>query len=167
MPVSDFASRRKASLKLQDYRVGRFILSSDHWAAYSPISPLSWTRVKFDAASVGSVPNDQRGVYTFVAEPGIAEHPACTYLLYVGKVEDSDFRTRFKSYLSEPTKRKPREHVLYMIDRWKAHLWFYYAILPSTVRAEPIEDSLLMAYLPPVNRDWPAPIRDIMKLVFS
>ena len=128
---------------------------------------MSWVRVKFDQTSASVVPNDKRGVYTFVAEPAIADHPSCNYLLYVGMVEDSDFRTRFKSYLAEESKPKPREHVLYMTDRWKNHLWFYYCPLDPKVLAEPLENALLTAFLPPVNRQWPATIRDVMKLVFS
>jgi hypothetical protein len=167
MVVNDFASRRKKNLSLRDHRVDRFILYPDHWKTFTSPTPLTWSRVKFDAAQAASVPNNERGVYTFVAEPGIAAHPSCNYLLYVGMVEDSNFRTRFKSYLAEPTKRKPREHVLYMIDRWKPYLWFYYCTLPPSVKAEPVEDLLLTAFLPPVNREWPAKIREVMKLVFS
>jgi hypothetical protein len=167
MGVNDFIIRRKQSLTLRDYRVDRFILRPDSWCSFKTAIPLIWTRVKFDSAKATSVPDDARGVYTFVAEPGIAAHPACNYLLYVGMVETSDFRTRFKSYLAEPNKKKPRVHVLYMIDRWQPYLWFYYAPLPDGVKAKPVEDSLLEAFLPPVNRNWPARIKDVMRLVFS
>lgn len=167
MAFSDFASRQDTNLSLREHRVDRFILYPKHWEAFTSPTPLSWSRVKFDAAHVLSVPDNERGVYTFVAEPGIASHPSCSYLLYAGMVEDSDFRTRFRSYLSEPTKKKPREHVLYMIHRWKPYLWFYYCQLPPSVKSEMVEDLLLSAFLPPVNRKWPAKIRDVMKMVFS
>jgi hypothetical protein len=167
MTAYDFAARRKASLSIRDFRVDRFILCPDHWRNYNPPAPLTWHRIKFDDAQAALVPNNERGVYTFVAEPNVASHPSCNYLLYVGKVEDSNFRIRFKSYLSESEKKKPREHVLYRIDRWKPCLWFYYSALPRSVRAETIEDMLIAAFLPPVNRLWPATIRDTMKLVFS
>jgi hypothetical protein len=165
--LNDFAARKKKNNEIREYIVNRFILYSKHWNDYSEPNALQWNRVKFDEAFAKLVPNDQRGVYTFVAEPGIASHPCCSYLLYVGMVETSDFRTRFHSYLREPHKRKPREHVLYMIERWKSHLWFYYSPLPSSVPPAEVEDRLLTAFLPPVNRDWPAEIRDVMKLVFS
>ena len=74
------------------------------------------------------------------------------------------FEHRFKSYLYEHKKPKPREHVLYMIDRWKSFLWFYYSPIPAGVPVSPIEDKLLTAFLPPVNREWPAEIRDEMEV---
>jgi hypothetical protein len=165
--VNDFAARRKTSLDFRDHLVSRFILYPKHWQAFNDPNSFNWKRVRFDESELGKVPCNKRGVYTFVAEPDVASHPACHYLLYVGKVETSDFRVRFRSYLCEPTKRKPREHVLYMIDRWKPFLWFYYSVLPHGIVAGSVEDNLLTALLPPVNRAWPAKIREEMKLVFS
>lgn len=150
--VNDFASRRKSNKDIKDFLVPRFILHPKHWAEFSDPNVFNWSRVKFDAAAANSVPNDERGVYTFVAEPGIAGHPCCNYLLYVGMVDTSDFRSRFRSYLREKKKSKPREHVLYMIERWKSHLWFYYSPLPAAVPAAPVEDKLMTAFLPPVSR---------------
>lgn len=167
MAVNDFAARRKTNSELREYVVNRFVLYPKHWGKFADPNLFSWTRVKFDDASATLVPNDQRGVYTFVAEPEIAAHPCCGYLLYVGMVDTSNFRKRFRSYLNEPSKPKPREHVMYMIERWKTHLWFYYSPLPSHVSAAPVEERLITAFLPPVNRDWPAEIRDVMKLVFA
>lgn len=167
MPLHDFALRRKQQLAIKDHRVDRFILFPEYWNAFTWATTLSWTRLKFHQSSVIHVPNNLRGVYTFVAEPGVANHPSCNYLLYVGMVEDSNFRTRFSSYLAEPNKFKPREHVLYMIDRWRDYLWFYYSPLDPTFPAKTLEDALITAFLPPVNRNWPAAIRDVMKLVFS
>lgn len=167
MAINDFAARRKKNLELRDHRVDRFILFPDHWSAFTDANTFNWTKVKFDDTEATSVPNDERGVYTFVAKPSVAAHPACHYLLYVGKVDTSNFRKRFRSYLREPKKHKPREHVLYMIDRWKPFLWFYYCSFPAATAVTPIEDKLLTALLPPVNREWPAEIRDEMKLVFS
>ncbi len=117
MVINDFAARKKKNNELREYVVNRFILYPKHWDDYSEPNALHWNRVKFDAAFASQVPNDQRGVYTFVAEPEIASHPCCSYLLYVGMVDTSNFRKRFLSYLGESTKPKPREHVLYMIDR--------------------------------------------------
>lgn len=167
MVLNDFAARKKQNNEIREYVVNRFILYPKHWNGYSEPNALQWNRVKFDVSFASRVPNDLRGVYTFVAEPEIASHPCCSYLLYVGMVDTSNFRKRFLSYLGEPSKPKPREHVLYMIDRWKSHLWFYYSPLPSSVPAAEVEDRLLTAFLPPVNRVWPAEIRDVMKLVFA
>ncbi len=167
MAVNDLASRRKKAKDIREYREDRFILYPKHWAAFKCSVPLTWTRVKFREADATSVPNDKIGVYSFIAIPEIAQHPACHYLLYVGMVETSNFRTRFRSYLGEHKKPKPRDHIIMMIERWKKYLWFYYAELPTSTIVKPTEDSLLTAYIPPVNREWPAAIGPLVRMLFS
>jgi hypothetical protein len=167
MAVYDFAQHDEVQSDLRRFRVDRFILSPKHWSGFSCQVTLKWHRVRFSESSAADVPNDKRGVYTFVAVPGIADHPACHYLLYVGMVYDSDFRTRFRSYLQEGRKSKPRDHIRLMIERWPDHLWFYYAELANGSIIKKLEGDLITAYLPPHNRSWPTAIRTPMNLVFT
>ena len=107
-----------------------------------------------------------KGVYTFVVEPGIADHPAVHYLMYVGMTDKQDFRRRYAQYLREPSCEKRREHIAQLIEKWPNHLWFYYAELPQGPRIGRLESSLLAAYLPPLNDEFPAEVRRTIKRVF-
>ncbi len=79
--------------------------------------------MKFIEDNVQNVPNDQAGVYSFVADAGIANHPACNYLLYIGMTQQQNFRARYKQYLREKNNPKPRIHILRMINNWSGHLF--------------------------------------------
>ena len=122
MTLNDFARAKKSQSVLRDHRVDRFLLVPAQWSKFRTRVTLNWSRVKFHKSSIPSVPNNRRGVYTLVVEPEIAAHPAISYLMYVGLVDTSDLRTRFKSYLREPKKKKPRDHILHMIERWPDNL---------------------------------------------
>ena len=168
MTTHDFAAKDDgSSSSLKDHRVDRFILFPQYWNSFKSPIRLAWARVKLDKGEEYSVPDDKRGVYTFIAEPNIESFPPCHYPLYVGKVETSDFRTRFRSYLDEPKKHKARAHIQSMIRRWKSHLWFYYCSLPADIKVSDIEDDLIIALLPPMNRQFPAKITKLMALTFS
>ena len=54
--------------------------------------------LQFNDSSTPLVPDNLIGVYSFVVEPGIANHDL-GYLLYIGKTDKQDFRARFKQYL--------------------------------------------------------------------
>ena len=149
-------------LGLKDYKVPSMILSPTQWEAYQIDIELSWNPVRFDAMHLNSIPADQKGVYSFIVQPSIAQHPLCAYLLYVGKVEKQVFRERYKQYLKEQQKdyrNARRVHVTRMLQKWKNHLWFCYAPVDDDQLIGQIEDALLAAYLPSHNREFPASIR--------
>lgn len=155
--------------KLVDYRLSRFVLSPDQWRSYSLTLPLNWTVVPFTAPNVAKVPDDCAGVYSFVVKPGIANHPECSYLLYVGKVESQDFRARYRQYIGEKSKGSGsrRPHVTDMLLKWDGFLSFCYAPIATKASIESVEDALLAAYLPPANKDFPASISHAHRRVFA
>ena len=106
------------------------------------------------------------GVYSFVADAEIAQHPACSYLLYIGKVENQNLRNRYRQYLRAETAWKNRPHIAKMISKWSGHLWFYYAEVSNTDVISQLEEDLITAFLPPENRSWPAKITHTMRMVF-
>jgi hypothetical protein len=132
------------------------VLFPPAWAACALSVNLSWRIVPFDASSLDSVPDDQRGIYSFVVQPGIANHPACAYLLYVGQTTRS-FRVRYREYLRDQAAgfdcRRP--HISGMLNKWKGYLWFCYAHIDDESLIEPTEDALIGAYLPPTNVEMP------------
>lgn len=144
----------------------RFILSPQQWAQYQPITDLVWQIVRFGTDQANSVPGNTRGVYTFVVQPGIANHNWCSYLLYVGKTTEQTFRKRFRQYLRERRDPKTkRPHITDMLTRWDGYLWFCYAEMTDKAAIVQTEDSLQKAYLPPFNKEFPAEIRDALKVL--
>jgi len=166
MAVRDFAAELEEDQTIRSYNERRFILYPKHWINYPNRTPLTWERVKFTESNKKNVPNNQFGVYSFVADSGVANHPACSYLFYIGKT-GGDFRTRYTSYLNEEKKQKPRDHIIRMKKRWPDHLWFYYAAVSDKSIVEQLEDELITAFLPPMNRDFSAQVRNVMRMVFS
>lgn len=152
--------------EFRNFKVERMILNPALWVTYPNRIPLTWQRVKFHSSEFLNVPNNCCGVYSFVVIPGIADHIACAYLLYVGKT-DRDFRSRYKEYLrdQDPNTKTKRFHIYEMLNNWKEHLWFCYAPIPHGNLIEQIEDDLLAAYLPPYCRDFPAKVREPMRVL--
>lgn len=139
---------------LREHNLSRIVLSPKQWVSYKSTIPLSWSVVKFDESEKEQVPDDRQGVYTFVVKPGIANHPECAYLLYVGKTEKQGFRKRFTQYFSEKNDPKGREPVKMMLGLWKEHLWFCYAPIDDIQQIDSIEKSLIDAFVPPINQEY-------------
>ena len=150
--------------KLKKYEVVKVILSVDQWSKYNNTAHLIWNTVKFNRSETKNVPDDQQGVYSFVVKPGIANHPECAFLLYVGQTEKQTFRKRFGQYLREPKKKKPRPKIKRMMDLWgENNLWFCYAKIDDPEFIKKTEDQLIMAYIPPMNDEFPAEIKPALK----
>lgn len=158
-----------AGYTLSDFHLKRMVLSPAHWRGFSATTTLKWKRVKFDRGYLKDVPVDKKGVYSFVIRPGIANHPECAYLMYVGMVERQSFRDRFNQYLNEQAAgdNSRRVHVTELLRKWKDFLWFCYAPIEAKERIKPTEDDLLVAYLPPSNRRFPATIKGQVAKLFS
>jgi len=150
---------------IRDFKMERMILSPVHWGSFVSPVPLDWEIILFSEDSVNAVPNNTRGVYSFVLQPGIANHPHCSYLLYVGKAKDQVFRARYRQYLQEKEKGidSRRVHISRMLQKWDGYLWFCYASVDNQDHINEIEDALLAAYLPSHNRMFPSQVRYALK----
>ena len=141
-----------------------FTLSPELWRGLSLTQQLEWTRVKFEPTSATYVPNNLIGVYSFVLEPGIAGIDL-RYLLYVGMTRQH-FRARFRKYLRHQTEYPTnRRRVQVMLQTWPEHLYFYYAPLADREIVKSVEDELIIAFKPPVPREYPARIRERFSLL--
>ncbi len=158
--VFSFSSAPGAKRTLADFHIKRMVLSPAHWKKCSLKVDLNWSFVHFTKSNKAHVPADKRGVYSFCVQPRIAKHPACSYLLYIGMVENQGFRARYEQYLadSQAGESSRRPHVTEMLEKWEGYLWFCYASIAKKDLIEKTEDKLLAAYLPPTNKDyrWPA-----------
>ena len=158
----DLAERAKDAM----YYRWSFMLYPTSWQSLPTPLTFNWTKVKFDEPFIGSVPDDKVGVYSFVLEPGIASHPSCSYLLYVGMTDKQSFRQRYRQYLKEPSKPKPRPRIVRMLTSYPNQLYFCYSALPNGVDIEQVESQLIEAYWPPVNSRLPAGVSDIDRMIF-
>lgn len=163
--MEDALQAKKPVYTISDFLVKRMILSPNNWKSYTPHTTLAWEPIKFESGKLNEVPDNLKGVYSFVVKPGLADHPSCSYLLYVGKVEDQDFRKRYKQYLQEKAagEKARRVHIMRMLQKWDGFLWFYYAAIADVALIEKVEDALIAAYLPPANRRVPAEVNYALK----
>ena len=167
--MDDIFSKPPSTYKLEDFRLWRLVLSPPQWRSCNLPVRLAWRSVRFKRANASQVPNNARGVYTFVVKPGIANHPSCAYLMYVGKAERQVLRDRFSQYFAEKDKGETsrRPHVTELLVKWQDFLWFYYAKISDATKIKRVEDELLAAYLPPSNRAFPSRIRRAVAKLFA
>ncbi len=150
---------------IQTY-IKRFIIYPAMWKAFSlDLSKYSWQRVKLNRTDKSKVPT-VTGVYSFVVQPQIANHPYCSYLMYIGQTTDQDLQKRFEQYLEEMEgKRQSRPKVKYLFDKFKDHLFFVFLPLDNKLSPKDVESELVRAFLPPINDvdTFPADIKKAVK----
>jgi hypothetical protein len=157
-----FGETLSESNQLRIHEVRPIVLLPRRWDNFPNRVPLNWRIVKFDENELGNIPDDQRGVYTFVVIPGIANHISCSYLFYVGKTERT-FRARYQDYLRGQRTGKIEKHKYRMLLQWRNHLWFCYAAIEDVDLIKQVEDDLIEAYIPPFNKQYPTKfLRDAM-----
>jgi len=136
-----------------------FVLAPLLWSMCAPPVRLRWRKVPFTDNNVTQVPNNSKGVYSFVVRPTAAGQPGGEYVFYVGRVggakrgEDRSFRERYLEYLSESKTANPRRiEIALALTKWKDSAWFYWAPIRDTKKIEHCEDSLIKALRPPLNK---------------
>ena len=158
----DIVDVEKMRDHLKSYAIDGFVLSPKLWSECLLPVHLNWEMVKYDRSERLKLP-ETAGVYTFIVKPGIANHPECSYLLYVGKTDKQTLRKRFLQYFSEEQKPKGRTHIKFMGHRYRAHLWYCFAKIDDVSLIDTIEKALICAYIPPMNREFDGIIGEGMK----
>lgn len=146
--------RKQITEDLKKYNVSRMVLSPTRWDSFKDPTPLTWNKVKFDESALEHVPDNEFGVYTFIVDANIANHPHCSYLLYLGKAEKQPLRTRIRQYLYEPSNPKGRGPIQDMILDWHSRLFVCYAPVGDVSRIDALENALLEAFVPPMNQTY-------------
>lgn len=160
------ASKKKLKGEMED-----FYLDTKAWRKFKAgRPPLDWKKVKFHASSQGKLP-DNPGLYVFTLELEYPSFPNHGYILYVGKTgADASTRTlkqRFADYLREKTSIRARPAVQYMLQNWEGDLTFYYTSIVNKQRISRLEDSLIEATKPLINRKFvDAELSKTMKAAF-
>ena len=147
-------ARREITGDLIKYNVSSMILSPTRWSNYNNPTPLNWQRIKFVQENLDRVPDDAFGIYTFIVDAGVANHPHCSYLLYLGKAEKQSLRDRIRQYFYEPNNPKGRGPIQDMILNWHTHLYVCFARVENTSTIDDLENSLLEAFIPPMNQNY-------------
>jgi hypothetical protein len=145
-----------------------FRLSKDHWEELNLPVALDWEMYRFEANSRPHIPNNRKGVYSFVIQPGIANHPSCSYLIYVGMVEKGErsFRVRFNEYLRDEIGLKTRRLSIHdVLSRWSGYIWFCFASINDETVIADVEEHLLDAYIPPYNKQFRGAIGGAMHVL--
>lgn len=148
---------------LRRFELKRVILAKPQWEACRLPVRLRWTTRRFGEAYANAIP-DRQGVYSFIVEPRVGNHPNCHYLVYVGKTERQTLRVRYRQYLQDarsPVIKRPL--VQSMLDLWEDHLLFCYAIVADRRHIATVEDELLKALLPPMNTVFPGRLGPAMR----
>lgn len=134
-----------------------FVLWPRQWRTYNGVH--DWTMYKLIGQERNNIP-DQPGIYTLLIQPGIANHSACSYLMYVGQT--NSLHRRFDEYLSERRRETGRPKILRLLNKYPDNIWFCFTIAPEN-SLDAMEENLINAYLPPANDQLPAEIRRVMR----
>lgn len=137
-----------------------FVLWPELWQKYTKSHGFSfdWEENQFLASEVGNIPSAP-GLYTFVIQPHIANHPSCSYLMYLGKTKRT-LRKRFREYFREKRRESGRPLIVKLLNKYPDNLCFCYTIVENSSLLTEMEKALLDAFLPPCNRrQVPARVR--------
>ena len=138
-----------------------FFLWPRQWEEYNLPDSFNWEIHPFQPDEVEKIPSEP-GIYSFVIQPGIASHPYCAYLIYIGKTKRT-LQERFKEYFREERNaERSRPKVLRLLNQYKGYLHFCCVTIAETERITDIEDALLSAFLPPCNDKFPSSIRRVI-----
>jgi hypothetical protein len=151
MAIKDILDEQDA-LKAHEHQ---FYLYPRYWHECADVQIACWNMIKLNGSERLEVP-EEPGIYTLLVQPGIALHPACSYLMYVGK--SKSLRRRFGEYLNESRRETGRPKIVRLLNKYPDHLWFCYTLIEDEA-LDVVEDALIAAYVPPANDQMPAEVR--------
>ena len=128
-----------------------FCLWPKKWTTYDLPDPFNWEIHPFHRDQIDNIPNEP-GIYSFVIQPGIASHPHCSYLMYIGQTERA-LRVRFREYLYERRNLRGRRRILRLLNKYQGYLYFCCSTIAKTEQIVEIEKALRIAFRPPCNSD--------------
>ena len=134
-----------------------FTLSPTQWSSYGETSVRKWRVLRLHKSERQRIP-PASGIYTLLIQPGVARHPACSYLMYVGQAVS--LRKRFGEYLKKERRESGRPKIFRLLNIYTDYVWFAFADV-AKARLDTVEDQLIEAHLPPCNNKLPATIRKV------
>ncbi|MBS0016862.1 MAG: hypothetical protein KFF72_10970 [Arthrospira sp. SH-MAG29] len=156
--VYDFATQ-KAAISGHFAKEHEFMLRwLPHYVENFPIAmrgiKLEWKNCKFVKDAQVQIP-DKQGVYCFSIKLG-RPFPEDIHLpLYIGKAAPGYLSERFESYFKERENIQGRTKIVFMLNKYKNELYFWWAVLPRR-DVDTVEEHLLMCCHPPCNTQIPS-----------
>lgn len=123
-----------------------FTLWPERWSTYSDVH--EWNLSRLADSELHNIPADP-GIYTLLALPGIADHPACSFLMYVGQTVS--LRRRFGEYLNKERRESGRPKMFRFLNMYSDQVWFCFTLVDKA-SLDAVEDGLRDAYIPPSKR---------------
>lgn len=133
------------------------VLWQRKWSEYRLGTRLHWHRHRLARTERSNIPT-LSGIYTLVIQPGIANHPMSSYLMYVGQAVS--LRDRFDDYLTNEARETGRPKIFRLLNKYPDHLWFCYSRVTRS-NLTPVENALIVAYMPYANDQLPVEIRRV------
>jgi len=115
---------------------------------------LNWQSCKFMKSTQELIP-DKHGVYCFSIKLGRPFADDFHVPLYIGKAAPQFISERFGNYLTERQSLTGREKVVYMLNKYRNRIMFWWAELPR-IHVDTVEEHLLMCCKPPCNTIVPS-----------
>lgn len=116
---------------------------------------FDWSTVALNQEFRDDVPTSA-GIYSLVVRPGIAGHPDCSYLMYVGQTKD--LRKRFGTYLT--SERRKRQKIIRLLEIYTGYITFYYTSV-SLEALDRVEEQLINAFVPPCNSNFKGTLKGV------
>lgn len=160
MPVHDLIAEQDEALA---HRY-TFFLWPRLWEEYAtkPGYAFDWKENRFTPSEIDNIP-DEPGLYTFVVQPCVANHPSCSYLMYIGKTERT-LRARFQEYLREKQRESGRPMIVRLLNKYSDNVFFCYSVVNKKSSLKKLEKALKGALIPPCNKEeLPAKVRRIVE----
>ena len=126
------------------------------WLTCNPDLSLSWQSVELNSNQRSEVPQ-YAGIYSLVIQPGIAGHPACSYLMYLGKTRN--LRKRFIDYLNVERHKRPK--IVRLLEKYRGYIQFFYSGIDER-KLDKMEEQLINAFVPHCNSRFTGEINKIV-----
>ena len=133
-----------------------FTLWPERWSTYSDVH--EWKLSRLADSELHNIPADP-GIYTLLALPSIADHPACSYLMYVGQTVS--LRRRFGDYLNKERRESGRPKMFRFLNMYSDQVWFCFTLVDKA-SLDAVEDGLRDAYIPPLNDDFSGELSNVV-----
>ncbi len=114
---------------------------------------LNWQKCNFIRDAQTSIPN-KYGVYCFSTKLGKPFAEDFHIPLYIGKAAQQYLSERYKDYLIEAKNISGRKKVVFMLNKYRNRLVFWWAELPR-IHVDAVEEHLLMCCRTPCNEIIP------------
>lgn len=147
MTRCDLIKNERTQAKAHVYN---FTLWPRLWEMFNSALSYSWSKQLFTKPVMDEIP-ERSGIYAFVIEPHIANHPSCAFLVYAGRTDN--LKRRFGQYIEvQESKRRHSPLLEQALSQYlgKEYLFFYYSFHNKN-SLKTYEQALIDGFVPPWN----------------